>query len=108
VRLEVVDPPTLPTLPAAPNRPLLLTGVLVAGLGAGALVALLMVQLDQGFHTVNDLRRLGLPVLGGISVLHRPRWIGASLGFALGVVALLGVFGALLAGVPGMVVRMLA
>ncbi|MCG7364526.1 hypothetical protein MHZ93_25120, partial [Roseomonas sp. ACRSG] len=65
VRLEVVDPPSLPIRPAWPNRPLLLTGVLVAGLGAGTLVALLLVQLDQGFHTVNDLRRLGLPVLGG-------------------------------------------
>ncbi|MFC7552440.1 hypothetical protein ACFQU7_09485 [Pseudoroseomonas wenyumeiae] len=82
--------------------------MLVAGLGAGALVALLLVQLDQGFHTVNDLRRLGLPVLGGISSAVRPRQIGAVFGFALGVVALLGVFGALLAGIPGVVVRMLA
>ncbi|MCG7364417.1 hypothetical protein MHZ93_24500, partial [Roseomonas sp. ACRSG] len=83
-------------------------GVLVAGLGAGTLVALLLVQLDQGFHTVNDLRRLGLPVLGGISALNRRRHVGASVGFGFGLAALLAVFGALLAGVPGMVVRMLA
>ncbi|MFC7552359.1 XrtA system polysaccharide chain length determinant [Pseudoroseomonas wenyumeiae] len=108
VRLEVVDPPSLPIRPASPNRPLLVTGVLVAGLGAGALVALLLVQLDQGFHTVNDLRRLGLPVLGGVSSAVSPRRAGAVLGFGFGVVALFGLFGAVLAGLPGIIVRLLA
>ncbi|RMI17140.1 hypothetical protein EBE87_23935, partial [Pseudoroseomonas wenyumeiae] len=108
VRLEVVDPPSLPIRPVSPNRPLLLTGVLVAGLGAGALVALLLVQLDQGFHTVNDLRRLGLPVLGGVSSAVSPRRAGAVLGFGFGVVALFGLFGAVLAGLPGIIVRLLA
>jgi polysaccharide chain length determinant protein (PEP-CTERM system associated) len=107
VRLEVVDPPSMPIRAASPNRPLLFTGVLVAGLGAGVLVALLLVQLDQSFYTAQDLRRLGLPVLGGISATERPRRSRAAFGFALGVVALLGVFGALLAGVPGMVMRMM-
>jgi polysaccharide chain length determinant protein (PEP-CTERM system associated) len=108
VRLEVVDPPSLPVRPASPNRPLLFTGVLVAGLGAGALVALLMVQLDQGFHTVNDLRRLGLPVLGGVSSTAKPARSGAVLGFGFGVVALFVLFGAVLAGLPGTIVRLLA
>jgi polysaccharide chain length determinant protein (PEP-CTERM system associated) len=108
VRLEVVDPPTMPTRAASPNRPLLLTAVLAAGLGAGVLVALLMVQLDQGFHTVSDLRRLGLPVIGGISAAVRPRRSGAVLGFGFGVVALFAVFGAVLAGIPGTIVRLLA
>jgi hypothetical protein len=108
VRLEVVDPPSMPTRPASPNRPLLLTGVLVVGLGAGALVALLLVQLDQGFHTVSDLRRLGLPVLGGVSAAAAPRRAGAALGFGFGVVALFILFGAVLAGLPGTIVRLLA
>jgi polysaccharide chain length determinant protein (PEP-CTERM system associated) len=108
VRLEVVDPPAVPKAPVSPNRPLLVTGVLVAGLGAGLLAALLFVQLDQGFYTVHDLRRLGLPVLGAISSTKpRPRRAAAA-GFAFGVVALLAVFGAVLAGIPGMIVRMLA
>jgi uncharacterized protein involved in exopolysaccharide biosynthesis len=33
VQFEVVDPPSTPRVPAAPNRPLLLFGVLVLGLG---------------------------------------------------------------------------
>ena len=35
-QFEVIDPPTAPRAPAAPNRPLLLLGVLIVGLGAGA------------------------------------------------------------------------
>lgn len=108
VRLEVIDPPTTPGRPVSPNRPLLLTGVLAAGLGAAVLAALLLSQLDQGFYTAQDLRKLGLPVLGSISAVSRPRRTGAAIGFALGVVALLGVFGAVLAGIPGIVLRMLA
>lgn len=108
VRLEVIDPPTLANRPASPNRPLLLTGVLVAGLGAGIFVALVFSTLDQGFYTAQDLRKLGLPVLGSISAVTRPRRTGAVLGFAFGVVALLGVFGAVMAGIPGLVLRMLA
>ncbi|MBO1079097.1 XrtA system polysaccharide chain length determinant [Roseomonas haemaphysalidis] len=108
VRLEVIDPPTLATRPASPNRPLLLTGVLVAGLGAGAFIALVMSQLDQGFYTAQDLRKLGLPVLGSISATRRPRQTGAAVGFAFGVVALLVAFGAVMAGIPGLVLRMLA
>ncbi|MBO1076781.1 XrtA system polysaccharide chain length determinant [Roseomonas marmotae] len=108
VRLEVVDPPTLPVLPTSPNRMLLLCGVLVAGLGTAVLTALAFVQLDQGFYTVHDLRKLGLPVLGGVSATAPRRHTGAAVGFAFGVVALLAVFGAVLAGVPGMIVRMLA
>ncbi|TPG61081.1 hypothetical protein EAH89_00490 [Roseomonas nepalensis] len=67
VKLEVVDPPVVPNLPASPNRPLLLAGVLVASLGAGVVLALLLSQLDSGFYTVHDLRRLDVPVLGRIS-----------------------------------------
>ncbi|MBC9177190.1 hypothetical protein IBL25_09605, partial [Roseomonas ludipueritiae] len=59
-------------------------------------------------HTVNDLRRLGLPVLGGVSSTAQPRRSGAALGFGFGVVALFAVFGAVLAGLPGTIVRLLA
>jgi hypothetical protein len=71
VKLQIVDPPEVPRLPAAPNRLLLVTGVLLAGLGAGFAVPILLGQLDRSFATVDDLRNLGLPVLGGISVLGR-------------------------------------
>ncbi|HEY8289303.1 MAG TPA: XrtA system polysaccharide chain length determinant [Acetobacteraceae bacterium] len=69
VKLQIIDPPEIPRLPAAPNRLLLITGVLLGGIGAGAGMTLLFGQLDRSFSSVDDLRALGLPVLGGISVL---------------------------------------
>ena len=69
VKLQIIDPPEIPRLPVAPNRMLLITGVLVGGLGTGAGMMVLFGQLDRSFSSVNDLRTLGLPVLGGISVL---------------------------------------
>src|SRR5690606_4409475 len=35
IQFEVVDPPSTPRVPSAPNRPLLLFGVLFVGLAAG-------------------------------------------------------------------------
>ena len=68
VQFEVVDPPSTPRTPAAPNRPLLLFGVLVVGLGAGAGVAFALGKLGSTFATANQLERsFGLPVIGTIS-----------------------------------------
>jgi polysaccharide chain length determinant protein (PEP-CTERM system associated) len=67
-RFEVIDPPTVPRVPAAPNRPLLLLGVLFAGLAAGAGAAFAMSQLKSTFATTGKLERaMDLPVLGAIS-----------------------------------------
>ncbi len=69
VKLQIIDPPEIPRLPAAPNRLLLTTGVLLGGLLTGAGMTVLFGQLDRSFSSVDELRALGLPVLGGISVL---------------------------------------
>jgi hypothetical protein len=69
VKLQIIDPPEIPRLPVAPNRMLLITGVLLGGLMTGAGLTVLFGQLDRSFSTVDELRNLGLPVLGGISVL---------------------------------------
>ena len=69
VKIQVIEPPLVPTIPVAPQRSKLVTGVLVAGLAAGIGLALLLVQLDQSFHTTDDLRDLGYPVVGGVSLL---------------------------------------
>ncbi|WP_324260618.1 XrtA system polysaccharide chain length determinant [Altererythrobacter sp. H2] len=67
-RFEVIDPPTVPNAPAAPNRPILLIGVLLAGLAAGAGTAFAMGQLRSTFATTIKLERaMDLPVLGAIS-----------------------------------------
>ncbi len=68
VKFQVIDPPSTPRKPVAPNRPLLLFAVLVVGLGAGVAGAFAVGQLRPGFHTTGRLEKaLGLPVLGAIS-----------------------------------------
>lgn len=68
VKLEVIDPPTTPRAPVAPNRPLLLIAVLVIGVGAGIAAAFAIGQLRSTFATTAKLERVtGLPVLGAIS-----------------------------------------
>ena len=68
VKFQVIDPPTTPRSPIAPNRPLLLVGVLLAGLGAGVAAAFAIGQLRSTFTTTARLERaIGLPVLGAIT-----------------------------------------
>ena len=78
---------------------LLVTGVLLGGLGAGLGVTVLFGQLDNSFSTADDLRALGLPVLGGISVLGlaslRQRLTIAAR-FGVAVVLLVGIYGGLI------------
>ena len=67
VRFSVIDPPTLPRVPAAPNRLLLLTGVLIAGLAIGIGAAFALGQLRATFATSTRLEKaIGLPVIGAI------------------------------------------
>ena len=67
-RFDVIDPPTVPREPAAPNRPLLLLGVLIAGLGAGIAASLAISRLRSTFSTAGKLERvMELPVIGTIS-----------------------------------------
>ena len=69
VKFEVIDPPTTPREPAAPNRPLMLAGVLIAGLGAGFGAAFALGRLRGTFATTAELERaLGLPVLGAVTL----------------------------------------
>lgn len=108
VKLEVVDPPKLPTRPVSPQRRLLAAGVLAAGLGAGAALAFLLAQLDGTFYTVQDLRRIGLPVVGGISTAQQPaRRILSAAAFSAACVLLLLAFGAVVVG-PEQLAEMVA
>ena len=67
-KFDVIDPPALPRKPAAPNRPLLLLGVLFAGLGLGVGSAFAISQLKSTFSTTASLERaMELPVIGSIS-----------------------------------------
>jgi polysaccharide chain length determinant protein (PEP-CTERM system associated) len=68
VKFRVIDPPSHPTVPVAPNRPLLLTLILFAALGAGVGVAFARGQLQTTFPTQRRLEAAsGLTVIGSIS-----------------------------------------
>ncbi len=65
---RVIDPPGLPGSPVSPNRPLLLAGVLFAGLGAGVGAAFALGQVRQTFPTVQKLAKIaGAPVIGSVT-----------------------------------------
>ncbi|HTW11100.1 MAG TPA: XrtA system polysaccharide chain length determinant [Solirubrobacteraceae bacterium] len=100
VQFRIVDAPQVPLLPISPDRPILYSAVLVAGLAAGLGAAFLLVQLDRSFSTLASLRSFGLPVLGSISRVNlfgtRRRAIQQATGLAASVFALLMIYGALL------------
>ena len=68
VKFRVIDPPSSPRSPAAPNRPLLLALVLFAGIGGGVGTAFAMGQLRTSYPTAAKLEKAsGLPVIGSVS-----------------------------------------
>ncbi|OYW83907.1 MAG: chain-length determining protein, partial [Sphingobium sp. 32-64-5] len=70
---RVIDPPGVPGAPASPNRPLLLVGVLIAGVGAGVGAAFAMGQLRQTFPTAQKLAKAaGVPVIGSVTETLSP------------------------------------
>jgi polysaccharide chain length determinant protein (PEP-CTERM system associated) len=73
VQFNILEPPFAPAEPVAPNRPLLLTGVLILALGAGAAAAFGLNQLKPVFFTRRSITRIaGLPVLGTVSNIISP------------------------------------
>jgi polysaccharide chain length determinant protein (PEP-CTERM system associated) len=73
VQLRVIDPPTTSVIPISPNRVLLVSLVLVGGLGAAVGLAIVLGQLDRSIGDVGQLRELGVPVLGAISAVPTRR-----------------------------------
>jgi polysaccharide chain length determinant protein (PEP-CTERM system associated) len=67
---RLIDPPRVGDKPAAPNRLLLLPLPLLAGLGAGLVLAFLASQLRPVFHDPSELRaKTQLPLLGIVSTV---------------------------------------
>lgn len=101
VRLRVIDPPQVPTLPVAPNRFMLVSLVLLAGLGAPIGLAFLLSQADRSVADLGRLRELGHPVLGAVSMVRmparRPHQYAQTLGISASFLLLLVVYGGLTA-----------
>jgi polysaccharide chain length determinant protein (PEP-CTERM system associated) len=73
IQVKVIDPPSKPTAPAAPNRPLFLTLILFAAIGAGVGAAFAMGQLQTTFPTQGRLEQAtGMTVLGSVSEVFTP------------------------------------
>ena len=69
VKIRILDPPRLPISPAGPNRVLFLSVVLLAAIGLGGGLAVLMSQLNRRILDTVDLKEIsGLNVLGSVGM----------------------------------------
>jgi polysaccharide chain length determinant protein (PEP-CTERM system associated) len=68
VKFQIIDPPTVGFQPVAPQRMLLLIGVLIAALGGGVALAYGLNQVRPVYQNARVLAlKTGLPVLGAVS-----------------------------------------
>jgi len=73
INFQVLVPPSRPTVPSAPNRPLFLSIILFVALGAGAGTAFALGELRPTFATQARLERAsGIKVIGAISEVLTP------------------------------------
>jgi polysaccharide chain length determinant protein (PEP-CTERM system associated) len=101
---RVIDPPTVPSQPAGPNRLRLFSLVFGGALVAGIAVAFLMSQLRPAFLSQASLREVtGLPVLGSVGMnwttaqtVRRKRRLVA---LGASVLVLFGIYGAGMAAI---------
>ena len=101
VKFEVIDPPTTPRSPAAPDRPILLFLVLIVGAGAGCGLAFGVGQLRSAYSTTGQLERAtGMQVIGSVSLTMtrraRTQYWRHLKWFAGGIASLVLVLGVLL------------
>jgi polysaccharide chain length determinant protein (PEP-CTERM system associated) len=69
LKFKIADSPNTPLQPSSPKRKLLFSGVLIAGIVFGLVIALLLYLIRPTIMTVSQLRQItGLPVLGSVSM----------------------------------------
>ncbi len=98
VKFKVVDPPRVPLEPSGPDRLMLSTLGLLAGIAAGIGLAFLLSQIRPAFYDRKTLQEyVGVPVFGVVSrlwtpeLLHRKRLeFGAYIGVGIILLALFG------------------
>lgn len=97
IQFRVVEPPVVPLKPSAPNKVLFASLVLIAGLGAGALAAIVLVYHAEAFGSPRHLREaFDLPVLGSVTVsltgATRQQERASALMFGIALVGLVAAF----------------
>jgi polysaccharide chain length determinant protein (PEP-CTERM system associated) len=101
MNFKIVDPPQVLSKPISPNRPLLVSAVLILAIGAGVLFAFVKSQIKPA---IGDERRLrlvtGLPVFGTVVMAmtdaQKRRRRGRAVLFLGSLLGLLSVYAALL------------
>lgn len=101
ISFKIIDPPTVPAIPAGPDRLRLFSLVFLGALLAGVGIAFLMSQIRPAFHTQISLREVaGRPILGTVAMIwtdqekrKRKRRLYA---FGLSILSLLGLYSALM------------
>lgn len=102
VDFRVIDPPRVPLTPSSPNRPLLMTFVLLGGLGAGIALAFLRSQIRRTVYSRIDVFNLtDMPLLGTVTLIESQdsknrerKWLIA---FSAVSISLVVTYGALIA-----------
>lgn len=102
VKVKIIEPTRVPLEPTGPNRILFASIVLLAALGAGAGLSVVLSQLNPRIIDVPDVKGLtGLPVLGVISMtsnaLHRHQRRVQVAAFFVVLAGLVAVYGAQIA-----------
>jgi polysaccharide chain length determinant protein (PEP-CTERM system associated) len=98
---RIIDPPTVPDIPVGPDRSKLYSMVFLGAILAGIGIAFVISQVRPTFHSQASLRELtGRPILGSIPMIwtnkekiKRRKRLYA---FALSLLSLLGIYGALM------------
>ncbi|QGY39185.1 polysaccharide chain length determinant protein [Pseudodesulfovibrio cashew] len=60
---RVLDPAVVPSAPSSPNRPLIILLGIVAGIGLGVGIIILIDLINPSIKTLDDLKEFGIPVL---------------------------------------------
>ena len=98
---RIIDPPTVPDIPAGPDRSKFYSMVFLGAMLAGIGIAFVISQIRPTFHSQVSLREItGRPILGSIPMIwtsqekiKRRKRLYA---FALSLLSLLGLYGALM------------
>lgn len=75
VSFKVLDPAVVPSSPVSPNRPLILFGGMILGIGFGIGLIILMDFINPSIKSADDLRDFGVPVFAVVPKVEDPMMV---------------------------------